>query len=54
MSGTLLWGLHASFTLGAGQFCTKPGMFFVPQGSDASALARKLHQLVADRLRSIF
>src|SRR5438270_7958403 len=23
-------GLHASFTLGAGQFCTKPGMVFLP------------------------
>ena len=25
-------GLHASFTLGAGQFCTKPGMIFVSGG----------------------
>src|SRR5438309_11224635 len=24
-------GLHASFTLGAGQFCTKPGMVFCPK-----------------------
>jgi 2,5-dioxopentanoate dehydrogenase len=23
--------LHASFTLGSGQFCTKPGMIFVPE-----------------------
>ncbi len=29
-------GLQASFTLGSGQFCTKPGLVFVPQaGSDA-------------------
>ena len=40
-------GLHGSFTLGAGQFCTKPGMVFLPQGSDAATLAKKLHQLVA-------
>jgi NADP-dependent aldehyde dehydrogenase len=40
-------GLHASFTLGAGQFCTKPGMVFVGQGSDADKFARKLGELVA-------
>ena len=27
-------GLAASFTLGAGQFCTKPGLVLVPVGSD--------------------
>ena len=26
-------GLAASFTLGAGQFCTKPGVVFVPEGA---------------------
>jgi 2,5-dioxopentanoate dehydrogenase len=41
-------GLHTSFTLGAGQFCTKPGMVFLPQGSDAGAFAGKLRQLVAE------
>lgn len=39
-------GLHGSFTLGAGQFCTKPGMVFLPEGSDAAAFAKKLQQLV--------
>ncbi len=39
-------GLHASFTMGAGQFCTKPGEVFVPEGSDAAAFAQKLQQLV--------
>ncbi len=39
-------GLHGSFTLGAGQFCTKPGMIFLPQGPDAAAFAKKLEQLV--------
>src|ERR1700757_1076082 len=40
-------GLHASFTLGAGQFCTKPGMVFLGQGSDADKFAGKLSELVA-------
>ena len=29
-------GLHASFTLGAGQFCTKPGIVFLEKDSDAA------------------
>ncbi|MGY6497238.1 MAG: aldehyde dehydrogenase (NADP(+)) [Microcella sp.] len=29
----LVEGLVGSFTLGAGQFCTKPGLVFVPRGS---------------------
>src|SRR5262249_19566040 len=40
-------GLHGSVTLGAGQFCTKPGMVFLPQGPDASAFAAKVRQLVS-------
>src|SRR6266567_3290415 len=40
-------GLHASFTLGAGQFCTKPGMVFSPSGSEADRFTEKLRQLVA-------
>jgi NADP-dependent aldehyde dehydrogenase len=43
---TIAAGLHASFTLGAGQFCTKPGMVFVSQGADAQSLARKLRELI--------
>ena len=39
-------GLHTSFTLGAGQFCTKPGLVFLPQGNDAAAFTEKLRQLV--------
>jgi NADP-dependent aldehyde dehydrogenase len=32
---SLAQGLQASFTLGSGQFCTKPGLVFIPQhGSD--------------------
>jgi alpha-ketoglutaric semialdehyde dehydrogenase len=30
----LVAGLHASVTGGAGQFCTKPGLVFVPEGTD--------------------
>ena len=39
-------GLHASFTLGAGQFCTKPGMVFLPGNSEARTFVQKLHSLV--------
>jgi 2,5-dioxopentanoate dehydrogenase len=41
-------GLHASFTLGAGQFCTKPGMVFLPEGSEASAFVGNLQRAVDD------
>jgi len=44
---TIAAGLHASFTLGAGQFCTKPGMVFLEQGADAKAFAGKACQLVS-------
>jgi 2,5-dioxopentanoate dehydrogenase len=40
-------GLHTSFTLGAGQFCTKPGMIFLPQGNEAAQFSDKLRGLVA-------
>ncbi|MDN3356317.1 aldehyde dehydrogenase (NADP(+)) [Actinomadura sp. DC4] len=39
-------GYAASFTLGAGQFCTKPGLAFVPAGSP---LREELARLVAGR-----
>lgn len=39
-------GLYTSFTMGAGQFCTKPGMVFMPQGANADSLADKLRDLV--------
>jgi len=39
-------GLHGSFTLGAGQFCTKPGMVFVQDGPDASRFTEKLREHV--------
>ncbi len=40
-------GLHTSFTMGAGQFCTKPGMVFLPHGPEAASFTDKLRQLVA-------
>ena len=39
-------GLYASFTLGSGQFCTKPGMVFLPAGDAASGFKSKLEQSV--------
>ena len=35
-------GLFASFTLGVGQFCTKPGLIFLPRNKDADALVAEL------------
>jgi len=43
---TIAAGLHTSFTMGAGQFCTKPGMVFLPQGNEAASFVDKLRQLV--------
>jgi len=40
-------GLHASFTLGAGQFCTKPGLVFLPDGKDSVEFSEKLRQASA-------
>ena len=39
-------GLHASFTLGAGQFCTKPGLVFYSEGDGAHQFKNKLHELL--------
>lgn len=40
-------GLHSSVTLGAGQFCTKPGLVMVANDEQAQALAAKLGELIA-------
>lgn len=40
-------GLHGSFTLGAGQFCTKPGMVFLTSEVDDGAFMAKLQRLVS-------
>ncbi len=40
-------GLFGSFTLGAGQFCTKPGIVLVPESDGASDFVQELHAHVA-------
>ncbi|QCR39469.1 aldehyde dehydrogenase (NADP(+)) [Microbacterium sp. SGAir0570] len=53
-------GLVASFTLGAGQFCTKPGVVFVPGGSGfvdavaAAAVGATGGPLLTDRITDAF
>ncbi|GII28303.1 aldehyde dehydrogenase (NADP(+)) [Planotetraspora mira] len=39
-------GLAASFTLGVGQFCTKPGVVLLPAGPDGEAVRRSLAERV--------
>jgi NADP-dependent aldehyde dehydrogenase len=40
-------GLYASFTLGSGQFCTKPGLVFLPRGAGTDDFADELVQRVS-------
>jgi alpha-ketoglutaric semialdehyde dehydrogenase len=40
-------GLQASFTLGAGQFCTKPGLVLVPQQDGTPAFMKELGNKVS-------
>jgi NADP-dependent aldehyde dehydrogenase len=35
-------GLYDSYTLGVGQFCTKPGLVFLPTGTDGDAFTEEL------------
>lgn len=42
---TIAAGLHASFTLGAGQFCTNPGLVLLPAGEDAERFVERLAEL---------
>jgi NADP-dependent aldehyde dehydrogenase len=42
----LAQGLFGSFTLGAGQFCTKPGIVFVPQAGETTSFLDELKSLV--------
>ena len=39
-------GLHASVTGGVGQFCTKPGLVFVPGGENTDVFISKVRSLV--------
>ena len=45
--GELAKGLYGSFTLGAGQFCTKPGLALIANSPEADALITELEALVA-------
>jgi len=40
-------GLYQSFTLGSGQFCTKPGLVFLPEGPSAGRFSRLLGEKVS-------
>ncbi|HET7840588.1 MAG TPA: aldehyde dehydrogenase (NADP(+)), partial [Terriglobia bacterium] len=42
----LAQGLFGSFTLGAGQFCTKPGIVFVPEARESTGFLDELKSLV--------
>lgn len=42
----LAGALFASFTLGAGQFCTKPGVLFLPDVDGADQFIRQLREMV--------
>lgn len=44
---TLAQGLFNSFTLGAGQFCTKPGIVLFPEQPETPGFLAKLTELVA-------
>lgn len=44
---TLAQGLFNSFTLGAGQMCTKPGIVLLPQQAETAGFVSKLSDLVA-------
>ena len=39
-------GLFGSFTLGVGQFCTKPGLVYLPRNADADTLVAEIKALV--------
>ena len=45
-SDAIASGLHASVTIGAGQFCTKPGMVFLPEGVSDEPFIAGLQKLV--------
>jgi 2,5-dioxopentanoate dehydrogenase len=46
--GNISTGMYKSLTLGAGQFCTKPGIVFLPENDDAVAFVDKLKGSVVE------
>lgn len=47
-SNEIAEGLFASFTLGYGQFCTKPGLAFLPLGDSFVAIVKTLDRLSSE------
>jgi 2,5-dioxopentanoate dehydrogenase len=45
-SAQIAQGLHASVTLGVGQFCTNPGLVFLPAGAASETFRGQLVQLI--------
>ncbi len=41
-SAAIATGLQNSFTLGSGQFCTKPGLIFIPQSAESDSFTESL------------
>jgi alpha-ketoglutaric semialdehyde dehydrogenase len=41
-------GMHGSVTLGAGQFCTKPGMVFLPSGEHGTKFSQNLSKRIGE------
>lgn len=41
-------GLFGSYTLGAGQFCTKPGMVFLPEQTETETFLAELRRLTSE------
>lgn len=46
-SNQLVAGLHASVTLGAGQFCTNPGLVLLADSEDSAAFVNRLGDLMS-------
>jgi NADP-dependent aldehyde dehydrogenase len=46
-------GLHASVTLGSGQFCTKPGVVVLPAGEESTSLGHELQRLIETTPQSL-
>ncbi len=59
-SSQLAAGLAASFTMGAGQFCTKPGLVFVPAGASfgaevaAECIGKGAAPMLTDRIAAAY
>lgn len=46
-AGAIATGLHGSVTLGSGQFCTNPGLVFVPESAGLDVFLEKLAELIS-------